>query len=104
MASDPGVPLADYRQHNAGVLLICRDCQTSRTFELEVVIARLEARGVGSGATGIKAVAGFVTDPCPRCGGRPGERRISMPSLRMTTPVMLSTRRSEPRLSPIGPP
>jgi hypothetical protein len=42
----------------------------TREFELEAVIRRLQARGVGSAATGIKAVAACVTDPCPRCGGR----------------------------------
>jgi hypothetical protein len=67
---DPGVPLAHYREHGAGVWLTCLDCMNAREFGLETVIGRLVARRVGSAATGIKAVAGFVRDPCPRCGGR----------------------------------
>jgi hypothetical protein len=65
----PGVPLAHYRQHQAGVRLICRECILSRDFDLEVVIRRLEARGLGGAHTGIRAVAKFVTTACPRCGG-----------------------------------
>jgi hypothetical protein len=66
---EPGIPLAHYRQHGAGVWLTCLDCMNHREFELEAVIRRLVARGVGSAATGIKAVAAYVTEPCPRCGG-----------------------------------
>ena len=68
--ADPGVPLAQYRDLGAGVLLTCMDCIHRREFPLEFVINRLAAQGVGGGWTGIKAVAGFVRDPCPRCGGR----------------------------------
>ncbi len=76
---DPGVPLAHYRQHGAGVLLICAGCQRSRTFGLEPVIRRLMARGVGDERTGIRAVAGFVREPCPRCGGWRFETRPDFP-------------------------
>jgi hypothetical protein len=72
---DPGVPLGAYREHRAGVLLTCLDCQRRRSFDLETVIGRLEARGVGGAGTGIKAVAGFVREPCPRCGGTRFESR-----------------------------
>ena len=64
----PGVPLDHYRQHGAGVDLTCRGCQNRRTFDLETVIRRLEARGVGGAQTGIRAIARLVRDPCPRCG------------------------------------
>ena len=65
-----GVPLAMYRKNRANVLLTCLDCFWRQTIEREVVIARLEARGVGGAHTGIKAVAQFVRRPCPRCGGQ----------------------------------
>jgi hypothetical protein len=51
-----------------------------REFELETVIRRPVARRVGSAGTGIKAVAAYVTDPCPRCGGR---RFDSSPAFRV---------------------
>jgi hypothetical protein len=77
----PGVPLGQYREHRAvGVLLTCLDCHLRRTFPLETVIARLETRGVGGAATGIKAVAGLVTEPCPRCGGRRFDTSPDFPS------------------------
>jgi hypothetical protein len=72
---NPGVPLDDYRKHSAGVLLTCLDCMQNRSFDLETVIRRLEARGVGGGSTGVRAVAGFVREPCTRCGGRRFETR-----------------------------
>lgn len=72
---NPGVPLGDYRKHGAGVLLTCLDCMQNRTFDLEVVIGRLEARGVGDASTGIRAVAAFIRAPCPRCGGKRFESR-----------------------------
>jgi hypothetical protein len=78
-AAEPGVPLAHYRDHDAGVLLTCLDCMNRRQFELETVIRRLMARRVGSAATGIKAVAGYVTAPCPRCGGRRFDTSPSFP-------------------------
>jgi hypothetical protein len=66
----PGVPLAHYRRHGAGVRLTCRDCLKHRDLPLEAVIARLEARGVGGERTGIREAAKHVRQPCPRCGGR----------------------------------
>jgi len=71
MADDPspGVPLAHYRQHRAGVRLTCRDCQLHRDLPLEAVIARLEARGLGGAHTGIRSLSGLVRRPCGRCGG-----------------------------------
>src|SRR6516164_6163902 len=55
-AVDPGVPLAHYRQHRGGVTLICLDCNGHRVFDLEAVIRRLSARGVGGETTGVRAV------------------------------------------------
>ncbi|MFI4973248.1 MAG: hypothetical protein ACHP84_01770 [Caulobacterales bacterium] len=66
---DPGVPLSHYRQHGAGVRLTCRDCMQHLDLPLEAVIARLEARGVGGGQTGVREVARYVAGPCGRCGG-----------------------------------
>lgn len=43
-----------------GSPLTCLDCMNHREFELETVIRRLARRGVGSAATGIKEVSGFV--------------------------------------------
>jgi hypothetical protein len=71
MALDkPGVPLAHYRQHRAGVRLTCHNCQLHRDLPLEAVIERLKARGVGGERTGIVELSGLVRAPCPRCGGR----------------------------------
>jgi hypothetical protein len=75
----PGVQLAHYRQHNGGVTLTCLDCLGHRTFELEAVIGRLAARGVGGEWTGVRAVAGYVRQPCPRCGGGRFESRPYFP-------------------------
>jgi hypothetical protein len=68
-ATPAGVPLAAYRANRADVLLTCLDCFWRLTIDREVVITRLQARGVGGEDTGIKAVAEFVTRRCPRCGG-----------------------------------
>lgn len=78
-SDSPGVPLAHYRQHGANVLLTCIDCIDRRELSLEAVIARLEARGFGDETTGVKAVAGFVTEPCRRCGGGRFETRPHFP-------------------------
>ena len=67
---NPGVPLAHYRQHQGGVRLICSDCEASRAPPLEPIIARLKARGVGGENTGIRAVAQFVREAYPQCGGQ----------------------------------
>lgn len=73
---DDGVPLGHYLEHaGCGVRVACLDCQLGQTFGVAAVIARLEARGVGGAATGIRALAGLVVDPCPRCGGRRFETR-----------------------------
>jgi hypothetical protein len=79
--TEPGVPLAHYRQHDAGVCLTCLDCMHHRTLGLESVIRRLRVRGVGDQTTGIKAVASFVRAPCPRCGGERFESRPDFPGL-----------------------
>lgn len=65
------VPLGHYRQFGRfrGVRVTCIGCMRSRDVALEVVIARLEARGVGGANTGIKDVAKFVREPCEQCGG-----------------------------------
>ena len=75
----PGVPLAHYRQHGAGVRLFCLDCLANRDLALEPVIQRLKARGIGDEKTGIKAVAGFVSRPCPKCGGARFETSPAFP-------------------------
>lgn len=80
-ATDPGVPLAHYRQHRGGVSLQCLDCMGHRIFDLGAVIRRLAARGVGGERTGIEAQAGFVREPCPRCGGARFETRPHFPGL-----------------------
>jgi hypothetical protein len=72
---NPGVPLGDYRKIGAGVLLTCRDCLQHRSLDLEKVIRRLEVQGLGGASTGIRAVADFVREACPRCGGRCFESR-----------------------------
>ena len=72
---NPGVPLATYRDVGANVLLTCLDCLLHRSLDRERVIARLVARGMGGAETGIRAVASFVEEPCPRCGGRRFESR-----------------------------
>jgi len=77
---EPGVPLAHYRDHGAGVWLTCPDCVNHRELPLEAVIRRLIARGVGSAATGIKEVAGYVNRPCPRCGGRRFDSSSAFPA------------------------
>lgn len=76
---DPGVPLADYRQHRAGVRLTCLDCMKHRDLPLDAVIARLEARGVGGEQTGIREVARFARSPCQRCGGMRFETTPAFP-------------------------
>jgi hypothetical protein len=70
LGAPPGVPLAAYRENGADVLLTCLDCFWRQTIDREQLITRLEARGVDGARTGIRAVAQFVTRPCPRCGGR----------------------------------
>ena len=74
-----GVPLFHYRQHKGGVLLICQGCCKSRVLPLEAVIRRLKQRGLGGPSTGIRAVAGFVTDPCS-CGAMKWETRPYFPA------------------------
>jgi hypothetical protein len=78
----PGVALAHYRQHRAGVLLTCRDCHQHRSFKLEAVIERLKTRRIGDERTGIRALAVMVRQPCPRCGGRRFESRPDFPPAR----------------------
>jgi len=73
-------PLAHYREHpGVGVLLICTKCAKSRRLELEKVIDRLRARGLGDERTGIRAVAAFVEEPC-ECGKRSWETRPDFPA------------------------
>ncbi len=74
-ADNPGVPLGSYREIDANVLLTCLAFLLHRSLDREKVIARLEARGLGGADTGIRAVASFVEEPCPRCGGRRFESR-----------------------------
>lgn len=71
---DPGVPLHRYRGVSSRIELWCASCCTTRVFELEGVIARLKARGVGDENTGVREVARYVTEPC-QCGGTRFETR-----------------------------
>jgi hypothetical protein len=96
---EPGVSLAHYRDHGAGVRLTCLDCMAARDLELETVIRRIVARGVGDAGTGINAVATYVTDPCPRCAGR--RSRPRQPSLWQPPPGLANHRR-ESRGKPQG--
>jgi hypothetical protein len=77
---DPGVPLSHYRQHEAGVLLICESCVYVRSLPLEAVISRLVERGVGDENTGTRAVAKLTRGPCPECGARNWTTRPDFPS------------------------
>lgn len=72
----PSVAIEHYRTHpGCGVQLHCLGCQLTRDYDLESVIARLDARGLDGARVGIKAVADHVTEPCPRCGGTAFESR-----------------------------
>ena len=79
--SDPGVPLAQYRKIGARVLLSCLDCHHHHSMALEAVIKRLEDHGLGDERTGIKAVASFVSRPCPRCGSWRFDTRPDFPRM-----------------------
>lgn len=81
MTDEPGIPLKGYREIGANVLLICNGCQLRRCFDREEVIARLEARKVGGENTGIREVARFVNEPCPRCKGQDFESRPDFPKM-----------------------
>jgi len=76
----PGVALGEYRAIGADVLLSCLDCCAHRRVPRERVIERLQARGLGDEHTGIKAVAGFVRAPCPKCGGSRFDARPAFPN------------------------
>jgi hypothetical protein len=67
-----------------GVEFRCVACQDWRTVELEAVISRLHARGVGGPETGVRDVARFIEKPCERCGGRRFETRPDFPAARNT--------------------
>jgi hypothetical protein len=69
------------------VLLHCRDCRLNWTFGLEDVIQRLALRGVGGEGTGIKALAGMVRQPCPRCAGWRFDARPDFPPVPGTPPT-----------------
>lgn len=73
-----GVELAHYREHaGCGVLFYCQalGCGHGWRVELEAVIERLKARGVGDERTGIRAVGRLAEKPCPRCGALGFETR-----------------------------
>jgi hypothetical protein len=61
--------------------LQCLGCMDRRVFDLEIVIGRLAKRGVGGEHTGVRAVAGYVRRPCPRCGGARFESRPYFPPI-----------------------
>lgn len=77
---EPGVELAHFRQHGCGVRFTCRDCKRHHDVDLEVVIARLQARGVGGAHTGIRTVARLAEKPCERCGATRFETTPAWPS------------------------
>lgn len=66
------VPLSHYLHLDRckGVRLTCLGCMAHRDLPVAAVAAKLEARGVGGLSTGIREVAKFVREPCPKCGGR----------------------------------
>jgi hypothetical protein len=75
-----GVPLDHYRQHNAGVLMICRRCAFTRSVDLEPLIERLVARGLDGPSIGVREAARYVRINCPRCGVWSWETRPDFPS------------------------
>jgi hypothetical protein len=76
---DPGVPLGHYREHDAGVLLICVECQLQRVLDLEEVIERLDRRGLNGASVGIRELRRHLRAPCIRCGSRRLETRPWFP-------------------------
>ena len=70
---------ASPKAFGARVLLSCLDCHHYHSMALEAVIKRLQDHGLGDERTGIKAVAIFVSRPCPRCGGWRFDTRPDFP-------------------------
>lgn len=77
---DRGVPLAHYREHKAGVLLICRRCTYDQSIDLEPLIVRLNARGLNGPQVGVREVARYTLIDCPECGRRDWETRPHFPA------------------------
>lgn len=79
---EAGVPLGAYRRNfdGFGVRFICTACQASHDVPIERVLARLQARGLGGEATGIRDVARRAARPCRRCGAMRWETRPAFPS------------------------
>lgn len=79
-----GVALGHYRTHDGcGVLLTCLACQAHHQVDLEKVIARLVAVGLGDASTGIRAVGRLADRPCLKCGATRWESR---PAFRLPKP------------------
>lgn len=80
MGKNPGVPLCDYLQQGADVLLICEsDCSYTKVLPLPEVVARLNARGLDGENVGIVELARFTTQACPECGRRAWVTRPHLP-------------------------
>lgn len=67
---DPGVPLSHYLDKHAGIAVrfTCTSCMLHRDVPVLAVVARLEARGIGSAETGVREVGRLSNAPCSRCG------------------------------------
>jgi hypothetical protein len=76
---EPGVALAHYRQHGAGVEVHCGGCSLTSVLDLERVIEGLVARGLGGEGTGICQVGRTFHRPCVRCGAVNWQTRPAFP-------------------------
>lgn len=77
-----GVLLRQLKAAGANVLLTCCACQNARELPLQKVIDRLIARRRGGPETGVRAVASFVDQPCPKCSSAgPFESRPAYPRM-----------------------
>lgn len=81
--AEPGVPLAHYLDEHpdAGVQLNCEVCAHFETLTMDLVVRRLEARGIRARSFGIRQVAGLVDKPCS-CGARAWTSRPAWPASR----------------------
>lgn len=66
----PGVPLRRYREVDADVLLTCQACVYNQIIPREALIERLNARGLDGENVGVREVARYTRQACPRCGKR----------------------------------
>jgi hypothetical protein len=66
------VPLGYYR-NQADIRLHCLSCAYGTTYPLDLVIARLQARGIDAEGLGIRDLARHIRHDCPRCGAHKWE-------------------------------